>query len=161
VAIRHAAFEHSKLLVATVWRSFSASHRMTYPSISVGLVEIGERNVSELIAFPLESRLPDRPNEVVLVEIDALQAGISRAARPGEIVGNASKSLEAALEVVRPTADALIAKIKSLPERPSEVTAEFGIRFTAKAGAVIAATHSEGHVTVALTWKASTLSTGS
>jgi hypothetical protein len=109
--------------------------------------------VTELIAFPIDNGKSGDAADLVLVEVNAPESGVGRAARPGEVVERASKTLDAALDVIRPTADALVAKIRALSNRPEEVTAEFGIKLTAKAGAVIVEGQSEGHITVTLSWK--------
>jgi hypothetical protein len=110
--------------------------------------------MAELIAFRLDNEAFSQGDEVVLVEVDALEPGIGRAGRPGEVAAKANKSLAAALDMIRPTANALVATISAISTRPDEVTAEFGVKLTAKAGAIIAESQSEGHITVTLTWRA-------
>jgi hypothetical protein len=109
--------------------------------------------MNELVKFRLSES--DKDGDFVVVEVEAQEAGIARAARPGEIAAEAAQSLEAALEAVRPTADLLLAKLTSLLQRPQEVVIEFGLRLTVKTGVVIASGEGEGHFQVTLTWKPS------
>lgn len=89
----------------------------------------------------------------VVVEIDDGDPGYDRVARgAGELVADTGKQLGSALEVVRPTADALMEKIGQLAERPEKLEVQFGIRLNAQVGAVIASTQAEGHLQVTLTW---------
>ena len=46
-----------------------------------------------------------------------------------------------------------MAQLKDLPARAEQVVLEFGIKFTARADALIAKTSVEGNVKVTLTWK--------
>jgi hypothetical protein len=107
--------------------------------------------VSELIGFTTGEGTP------VLVELtDDRGAGVERAARrPGELAVQAGKNFDAALDVIRPTADAVIAQVAALARPPEEVAVEFGLKLTLKAGAVIASTEGEAHIQVSLTWRSS------
>lgn len=90
---------------------------------------------------------------VVLVEVDDEEPGFVRASGADQLAGRAAKTLRDALDVVGPTAQALIEKIESLPRRPAEAVVEFGIRLNGRAGAVIASTEAQGHFKVRLTWR--------
>jgi hypothetical protein len=61
-------------------------------------------------------------------------------------------SFEQALDRVRPAADALLGRLRTLATRPDEVEVTFGLRMSAKAGAVIAVSGAEANFTVALRW---------
>src|SRR5437016_6699421 len=88
----------------------------------------------------------------VLVQVDEEEPGYVRATSVGQLAGRAATSLQDALEIIRPTAQAIIDKIESLARKPNQATVEFGLRLNGKAGAVIASTEAEGHFTVTLTW---------
>jgi hypothetical protein len=94
-------------------------------------------------------------NEIVLVEVDVSDPGVVRAKRPGEIVGRAAQSIEAALESIRPVANAFVDKVQTMKARPAEVSVQFGVKLTMKAGAVIAGSEAEGQFQVTLTWRPS------
>lgn len=88
----------------------------------------------------------------VLVEVADDEPGIERAARVDEVVVKARASLESAMEQVRAVANATLGKVQDLAQQPEQVEVEFGVRFNAEAGAVIARTQAEGHLQVRLTW---------
>ncbi len=101
--------------------------------------------MAELVAVPLEN------GGVIVVEMDHAEAGVVKAGRPGQIVGKAVQTLEAALESVTPVAQAVLATLRQA--RPQEVTVEFGLTLSAEAGAIIAKTSSGCHLTVTLHWE--------
>lgn len=103
--------------------------------------------MKELMGFDLEA------GGEVLVEVDDTEPGFERVARGDGLALHASRTLEAALEPLRTTAEALFAKVRAIAQPPDEVEVELGIRLNAKAGAVIAASEGEGHFQVRLTWK--------
>ena len=97
-----------------------------------------------LVAVPLEN------GGVIVVEMDYTEAGVVKAVRPGQIVGKAAQSLEAALELVTPAVQSILAKLRQA--RPHEITVELGLMLTAEAGAVIVKTTSGCHLKVTLHW---------
>lgn len=101
--------------------------------------------MAELVAVPLEN------GGVIVVEMDHAQAGVVKAGRAGQIVGQATQTLEAALESVTPAAQAILAKLRQA--RPHEITVELGLTLTAEAGAIIAKTTSGCHLKVTLRWE--------
>jgi Trypsin-co-occurring domain 1 len=101
--------------------------------------------MGELVAVPLED------GGVIVVEMDHAQAGVVKAGRPGQIVGKAAQTLEAALDSVTPAVQSILAKLR--PVRPHEITVEFGLTLTAEAGAVITKATSGCHLKVTLHWE--------
>ena len=99
----------------------------------------------ELVEFHLED------GGSVLFEVDEDEPGVERAARD-DLVIQASKSLEAALEGVRSAADITLRTLREFAREPDELEVQFGIRMNAQAGAVIAKTEAEGHLQVRLSW---------
>jgi hypothetical protein len=91
-------------------------------------------------AAPVADPLPDR--------------GLQRAGRgdPGALQERATASLEAALGVVRPTAERIVALLRDV-SGPEEVGVEFGVGFTAKAGVFFASVDSNVAFKVSLKWK--------
>jgi hypothetical protein len=71
------------------------------------------------------------------------------------VVELSEKTFQAALGQVRPAIDAMMETLAGLKSRPDEITAQFGIKLGAKAGAFIASTDAEAQFTVSLKWKAS------
>jgi hypothetical protein len=88
----------------------------------------------------------------VLVEVADDEPGIERAARVDEVVVKARASLEGAMDQVRAVATVTLGKLQGLAQQPEQIEVEFGVRFNAEAGAVIARTQAEGHLQVRLTW---------
>ncbi|MEO3813827.1 CU044_2847 family protein [Sphaerisporangium sp. B11E5] len=87
----------------------------------------------------------------VLVEMSETDPGIRRASRVGDIITASADSLQSALAPIRTAAEAALDTFRKAG--PNEVEIEFGVRLTAEAGAVIAKTGTEGHLTVKLTWR--------
>ena len=91
--------------------------------------------------------------ETVVVEIDDEDPGYVRAGA-GEVVAKAQATLNQALEVLQPTAKAVIEKIDSLEVRkPTDIEVEMGIKLNAKTGAVLASAGGECHIKLKLVWK--------
>lgn len=104
--------------------------------------------MKRLVEFPLED------GDVILVEVEVPpEAGMVPAARGGEIVQRAGQSFEAALDKIRPAAQAIIHKLRALHDPPDEVEVEFGLKMSAEAGAILAAAGAEANYKVTLTWK--------
>jgi len=107
--------------------------------------------MKRLVEFPLS----DGTSVVVQVDEPPQEGGVVRAARPGEIAEKATQSFEAALDRIRPIGAAILARLQDVPQRPDEVQVEFGISFSAQAGAILASTAAEGSCKVTLTWRPS------
>lgn len=88
----------------------------------------------------------------VLVEIDDAVAGPVRAAAPGEVAPRVQQAFEAAMAGLRPIVKSIFEQIGHLG--PAAATVEFGIKFTAGAGVVLAKTEAEGTLKLTLSWKA-------
>jgi hypothetical protein len=101
--------------------------------------------MAELIRVPLEA------GGSLTVEVDTRDAGVVKAARPGQIAAEATQTLEAALASLVPGATAVVDKLRAA--KPSEVSLTFGIKLTAEAGAVIARATGECNFAVTLRWQ--------
>ena len=89
----------------------------------------------------------------LVVEVDDDDgADYVRAASPGQMVGRAADHLQDTLQVIRTSADAVLAQVRSLDVMPAEVQAEFGIKLTGKVGAVLASSQGEAHLMVTMKW---------
>lgn len=87
----------------------------------------------------------------VVVEVDEDEPGFDRVARSG-IVSDARKAFETSLQEVHDAVAAGLRIFRGGALKPDGVVIEFGVRFNAEAGAVIAKTAVEGHLTVKLSW---------
>ena len=98
-------------------------------------------------------RIPLDGGESVLVEVEPTP-GLERAGRAGDLLQQASQSLEQALLQVRDAAAAAVNQFARMPRRPEEIELKFGIKLDAQAGAIIARTGLQGHFEVRLKWTA-------
>jgi len=106
--------------------------------------------MNKLIEFPFED------GNKIMVEVAELgilgkTERVSRTSK--KAIETANQSFESALDNVKPTANALIAKLRDLIEEPDEVSIEFGLKFTAESGIVLAAAGVEANFKVALKWQ--------
>ncbi|WP_089726440.1 CU044_2847 family protein [Candidatus Thiosymbion oneisti] len=102
----------------------------------------------ELLAFELADGIP------VYVETTdtGTDAGLRRVDRgPGDPL-KADSRFEEAVGRIRPAAQALLDSLREL-NTPEEIGLEFGLKFNAKAGAVIASVDSEATFKVSIKWK--------
>lgn len=88
----------------------------------------------------------------VLVEADGDQPGARPVSRGGNSLVRAGQTLDEALMGIRAAAESALAVFRGGALRPDAVELEFGVKLTAEAGAVIAKTAVEGHLTVKLSW---------
>ncbi|WP_308377570.1 CU044_2847 family protein [Streptomyces sp. ISL-99] len=91
-------------------------------------------------------------NGVVLVEADGLAPGQRPVSRGGNSLVRAGQTLDEALAGIRTAAESALAVFRGGSLQPDGVELEFGVKLTAEAGAVIARTAVEGHLTVRLSW---------
>jgi NTP-dependent ternary system trypsin peptidase co-occuring protein len=102
--------------------------------------------VRRILRFPLSD------GGEVAVEVDDATAGVGRAGRVDDAANRAAQTYEQAMASVRQAAEATVRQFRQLTSSPSTVELLFGIKLTAEAGAVIARTKAEAHLTVRLTW---------
>lgn len=92
----------------------------------------------------------------VVVEVDTREPGFQSISRtPGQAIHDVKGRFEDALENVRNAAVSALKTFRDEVLNPDEVEIEFGVKFNAEAGAVIAKTSAEGHLAVKLTWSRS------
>ena len=98
----------------------------------------------------------------IIVEVDSRDLGgfqsVSR--KPGETIVDVQTRFDDALESVRKAAVSALKKFRDESLNPGSVEIEFGVKLNAEAGAVIAKTSAEGHLTVKLTWPRSADASG-
>ncbi|WP_433545129.1 CU044_2847 family protein [Streptomyces sp. CA-294286] len=88
----------------------------------------------------------------VVVEVDRVAPGAKLVARGSNRLAQAGETFDGALQGIRSAADAALRVFREGPLRPDGVELEFGVKLTGEAGAVIAKTAVEGHITVKLSW---------
>jgi Trypsin-co-occurring domain 1 len=108
--------------------------------------------VPEMIEFELAG------GRAVAVEVPAgtasfpSPAGVERVGRAGAAMQSVKRSFDDALGDVREAASAALAQFRAMPSRPDEVEISFGVKFDARAGAVIAETKVAAHFEVTVRW---------
>jgi hypothetical protein len=104
--------------------------------------------MKRLIEFPLED------GTTILVEVDVPEeSGMVPATRGEWGVLKAQQTFEVALDKIRPAAQTIIQKLRTLHDPPDQIQIEFGLKLNAQAGAFIAAAGTEANYKVTLTWK--------
>ncbi len=105
--------------------------------------------MKRLIEFPLEGQ----PGASIVIEVDEPETpGMVRAARPDEVAEQASQSFEDSVSKVMPAIDGLLDRVRGLASAPDEISVEFGINFSASAGAIIAKAGVEANFKIAFKW---------
>jgi hypothetical protein len=105
-------------------------------------------SMKHLVEFPTED------GNTILVEVEQPgDEGRVPAGKFQDIPERAQQTFEKALERIRPAAAAIYSKLKDLGDSPSDVSVEFGIKLSAKAGAVIASFDAEANLKVVIAWK--------
>lgn len=112
--------------------------------------------MKQLAEFQVEGK-----EETVFVEIESLGEGLVPVANPGEIAIKVGQSLESALQKIKPAASAVVAALRGLADSPDEITVEFGVKLSAKAGAILASADAEANYKVTLSWKSKSALGGS
>ncbi|MFJ3197219.1 CU044_2847 family protein [Streptomyces griseoviridis] len=105
--------------------------------------------MGELLRFDLED------GGSVVARMDPFDGGVVDATGVPDVLARATGSFESALEGVRGAAAATLRRMSELPQRPDEITVEFGIQLDAEVGAVLARTGAQGHLQVQVTWRRS------
>jgi Trypsin-co-occurring domain 1 len=90
-------------------------------------------------------------NGVIVVEVDqAAPRGDQLGAVEGT-VAKAKQSFEEAASGIRPIAETILGQVSALG--PESVSVEFGIKFSAQAGVMLASSAVEGNCKITLSWK--------
>jgi len=100
--------------------------------------------VKHLVEFPTEG------GGNVVVEMEESLSGPVPAATPGEIAERLNQNFETVARGIKPIARTIMSTLTDLG--PEAVAVEFGIKFSAKAGVVVASAATEGHCKVTLSW---------
>ncbi|MEU9874940.1 CU044_2847 family protein [Streptomyces phaeochromogenes] len=89
----------------------------------------------------------------VVVEVAEDEPGVVAVSRLGDAVADATTSFEEGVDRIRQAAVSVLVRLRDMPSRPDDVCLEFGVRFNAEVGAVIARTAGEAHLKVTMTWR--------
>ncbi|MEV2234540.1 CU044_2847 family protein [Streptomyces phaeochromogenes] len=88
------------------------------------------------------------------MEVSEDEPGVVEVSRLGNNVADAASSFEEGIDRIQNAAASTLRRLRDMPSRPSEVCLEFGMRFNAEVGAVIAKSAGEAHLKVTMTWRA-------
>lgn len=90
-----------------------------------------------------------------VVEVNDSEPGFEIAGRDEDgIIAEVGHKFEDSLREVKAAAESALGVFSERSSmRPSSIDLEFGVRLNAQAGAIIAKTSIEGHLTVKLSWK--------
>jgi len=105
--------------------------------------------MKRLVEFPLED------GTSMLVEVDETEAeGLTRVSRQDpNVIERAQQTLEKSLDRVKPAAQYIVEKLRSLHDSPDEIEVQFGLSLSAGAGIVLAAgVTGTANYTVKLKW---------
>ncbi|MFP3988656.1 CU044_2847 family protein [Streptomyces sp. E11-3] len=105
--------------------------------------------MTQLLRFPSED-----DDGFLVVEVAEDEPGVVEVSRLGNAVADAASSFDEGVDRIRNAAASTLRRLRDMPSRPDEVSLEFGMRFNAEFGAVIAKSQSEAHLTVTMTWRA-------
>lgn len=106
-----------------------------------------------LVEFTLED------GNTVLMEIDDAGGGSSSgptyrsANKPNAVVEKAQITYEQALDRVRPAAESIVERMRTLGNPPDEVEVQFGLKMSAEFGAFIATANAEVNYMIRLVWR--------
>lgn len=103
--------------------------------------------MKNIVEFPLEN------GNSIIVEVDEPAATDSRIGLGDKVAKNAQQTFESALERVKPVANAIMTKVRSLNEPVDEVEVKFGLKMSAELGVIIASGNAEGNYEITLKWK--------
>ena len=93
---------------------------------------------------------PFAEGESIFVEVEEPEG--DRISLADDVVKTAQKSFESAIDKVKPVANAVITRMRSLNEPADEVEVKFGIKMSAELGAIIAAGSGEVNYEITLKW---------
>ncbi len=102
--------------------------------------------MKRIVEFPLES------GGSILVEVDEPALTDDRIGLRDEVTQKAQKTFESALDTVKPLANAIMTKVRSLNQPADEVEVKFGVKMSAELGAVIASGNGEVNYEITLKW---------
>ena len=72
---------------------------------------------------------------------------------PADLAGKSTEALDSTMNTIHHMAGRVFATVDALANRPTQVDVEFGIKFDAQAGALIAKAGMEASINVKLTWE--------
>ncbi len=90
--------------------------------------------------------------QTVAVEVDQVEDGLVKVARPGEVMARAGRSLGEMVAGIRPVAENFVRGFRGMVHAPDEIGVEFGLSLSAKADVIITSTAAQANFKVTLKW---------
>lgn len=103
--------------------------------------------MKRLVTYPLET------GGSISVEVDDAPDVVRRGLNPTEAAEKAGTSFEGALAAVKPAVLAIASTFRNFADAPEEIEVEFGLKFSAQAGAFIASAETEANFQMRMVWK--------
>jgi len=96
----------------------------------------------------------DADGGTILVEVDAPDTGggTVRAGLDRSVPERAQLTFDEALRTIRPAAESIIQRLRTLSDPPDQVGVEFGIKLSGSACAIIASARAQANYKVTLGW---------
>ncbi len=107
--------------------------------------------MKRIVEFPLEN------GDSIFVEVDEPANTDDRIGLRDEIVEKANQTFESTLEKIKPIANVILTKVRTLHQPADEVEVKFGVKISAELGAVIASGSGEVNYEITLKWKRESL----
>lgn len=98
--------------------------------------------------------MPLADGSTVLVEVADDEQRLERVGRAPTVIKETAETLEDALSRVKPAVAAVLAQMRALATPPETIRLEFGVKFAAEAGVVIAKAATEANFRLSLEWTA-------
>ena len=104
----------------------------------------------QLVEFPLHGG----GTVLVQVEQDGPPSGVVTRGRADQrVVEQAQDSFDTAVGRIQPAVGALLTRMRTLRDAPEEIEVEFGIGFSAEAGAFLAAAGASANFLIRMRWR--------
>ena len=103
--------------------------------------------------MPYFIEIPLSGGETILAEVTSQVEDLAPVgSRRQEVLGRLPVSFSDALDRVQTFAGEALSRMRKYPQPPDRVSVEFGLKFSAKAGIVIAESAGEAHLSVTAEW---------
>lgn len=104
--------------------------------------------MKQLVEYPLE----EGGSILVEVTVSDIEGRIQKAGRPDELPVKAAITFEAALNTIRPVANAIVSKLDGLQRPPDEVEVQFKLGLKTGANAVLTSLEADTNLQLTLKW---------
>ncbi|WP_021593866.1 CU044_2847 family protein [Actinomadura welshii] len=102
------------------------------------------------MAFVMEVPLDN--GETILVEVTGQVQGVVPAGKARDVIGKLPEALSEGLDRVQRFSSEVLERMRDAAEPPDVLAVEFGLKFSAKTGIVVAESSGEAHLKVTAEW---------